>query len=142
MVQLNEDGKLLMLCEVPSARSGEDKHRMYLSYFLTPNIANNNGFEPLRHHFFLMILLVFFRPKNEVQGNNKCQEWEVLSGVITKSTGVPPMMGEPADEWGISGEHIDVQGVIYTTVLHEQEGKSALNKLLKKEKRFMSWRKF
>ena len=58
--------------------------------------------------------------------------------MITKSTGAPPLMGEPADEWGISGEYIYVQGVIYTAVLHEQEEKSALNKLFKKEKRFMS----
>ena len=47
--------------------------------------------EPLRHHFFLM---------------------------ITKSPGVTPLMGAPADEWGSSGEYINVQGVIYTTVLH------------------------
>ena len=29
------------------------------------------------------------------------------------------LMGEPADEWGFSGEYINVLGVIYTTVLHE-----------------------
>ena len=68
---------------------------------------------------FLNDTFSFFRPNNAAQGNYKCYLWEVLSGVITKSTGVPPLMGEPADEWGISGEYIYVQGVIYTTVLHE-----------------------
>ena len=53
--------------------------------------------------------------------------------MIAKSTGVPPLIGEPADEWGISGENINVLGEMYTTVLHEKDGKSALNKL-KKEK--------
>ena len=68
---------------------------------------------------FLNDTFRFFRPNNAAQGNYKCYLWEVLSGVITKSTGVPPLMGEPADEWGFSGEYINVLGVIDTTVLYE-----------------------
>ena len=66
---------------------------MYLPYCRTPNNANNNGFEPLCRHFFLNDTFRFFRPNNAAQGNYKCYLWEVLSGVITKSTGVPPLMG-------------------------------------------------